>query len=139
MPAKKPVKKTVKKKTTRKTAKTAKPKTKEVKARDIGVDVKAPAEACDDVNCPFHGSLPVRGQMIKGKVVSSKMDKTVVVTHQHMRKVPKFERFEKRSGRYMAHNPPCIGAKAGDEVTIMECRPLSKGKSYVVIEGGAGK
>ena len=71
--------------------------------------------------------------MIEGKVVSEKMQKTVVVRREFMRLVTKFERYERRSGRYHAHNPPCIGARMGQIATIMECRPLSKTKSFVVV------
>jgi len=38
------------------------------------------------------------------------------------------------SSRITAHNPPCIGAKTGDKVKIAECRPISKTKSFVVVE-----
>jgi len=48
-------------------------------ALNIGLDVQAPKQACQDVNCPFHGTLPVRGQVITGKVVSDRMMGTVVV------------------------------------------------------------
>jgi len=102
--------------------------------RDIGIDVKEPDRECDDVNCPFHGKLPVRGQIIEGVVVSDKAEKTVVVQRTYMKKIRKYERYEKRRSKIHAHNPPCIAAKAGDVVKIMECRPLSKTKSFVVVE-----
>ncbi len=101
--------------------------------KDIGVDVPKPTELCSDINCPFHGSLSVRGQIIEGVVVSDRMQKTVVVKKDFRRYIPKYERYEWRTGRYMAHNPPCIDAKVGAKVKIMECRPLSKTKSFVVI------
>jgi small subunit ribosomal protein S17 len=50
------------------------------------------------------------------------------------KKATKYERFEKRQSKIHAHNPPCLEAKAGDRVKIAECRPLSKTKSYVVVE-----
>ncbi len=102
--------------------------------RDIGLDVEAPANACKDQNCPFHGRLRVRGTVLAGTVVSAKMQGTVVIEREHKRTLPKFERLEKRTSKYLAHSPPCIQAKVGDAVTIMECRPLSKRVSYVVIE-----
>lgn len=108
------------------------------KARDIGIDVPAPQGPCDDSDCPFHGTLPVRGQVIEGTVVSDRMNKAVIVKREYMRFMPKYERYEKRTSKYSAHNPPCISAKAGDEVTIAECRPLSKTVSFVVI-GRKGK
>ncbi len=102
--------------------------------RDIGLDVKAPDKECSDPKCPFHGSLPVRGQVFDCTVVSDKMDNTVVVMREFEKRATKFERFEKRQSKIHAHNPPCIEAKAGDRVRIAECRPLSKTKSYVVVE-----
>lgn len=72
--------------------------------------------------------------MIRGKVVSTKMDKTVVVEKEHLKNLPKFERYERRTRRYMVHSPPCFKLSPGNEVTIMECRPLSKTVSFVVVE-----
>ena len=51
-----------------------------------------------------------------------------------LRKLDKYERFEKRSTRIAAHIPDCINGKTGDSVKIMECRPLSKTKKFVVVE-----
>jgi small subunit ribosomal protein S17 len=101
---------------------------------DIGVEVKTPKKSCDDRNCPFHGYLKVRGQVIEGKVVSDKMHKSLVVQRDYYRYLKKYERYEKRRSRYLVHNPACIGAKVGDTVKIMECKPISKAKSFVVIE-----
>jgi small subunit ribosomal protein S17 len=102
--------------------------------RDIGLDVQPPEKECSDPNCPFHGKLSVRGSVIEGNVVRSKMQKTIVVERSFERKVPKYMRFEKRRSKIHAHNPPCINAAEGDRVRIAECRPLSKTKSFVVVE-----
>ena len=99
----------------------------------IGIEVEEPKERCDDPNCPFHGHLKVRGIIIRGKVVSTAMQKTVVVERERLHYVPKYERYEKRTSRYKAHLPPCIKVEKGDEVIIMECRPLSKTKHFVVV------
>lgn len=109
-------------------------KIKEKKARDIGVDVKPPTSACSDEYCPFHGTLPVRGAMIDGTVVSMRMQGTVIVQREYLRYISKFERYEKRTSRYFAHAPPCMNLQMGDNVRIMECRPLAKNVSFVVIE-----
>ena len=102
--------------------------------KDIGFDVVPPTLECNDPNCPFHGSLSVRGQTIDGVVATVKMNKTVVVERNYIRYVQIYERYEKRSSRYSAHAPACLGLKVGDRVTIAECRPISKTVSYVVIE-----
>lgn len=107
---------------------------KEKKARNIGINVTAPTESCDDVHCPFHGTLPIRGQIITGVVVSDKMQGSISVKKEFMHYVKKYERYEKRTSKYLAHCPPCIKVKAGDNVRIAECRPLSKTISFVTIE-----
>lgn len=106
-------------------------------ARDIGLDIPTPDAECDDINCPFHGELPVRGQVLVGTVVSDKMDKTVVIQRKHEILIKKYQRYEKRQSKIHAHNPPCINAKVGDVVTIAESRPLSKTTSYVVVKAEA--
>ncbi len=103
-------------------------------AKNIGLGVLPPEQACSDANCPFHGSLPVRGQVITGKVVSDRMMGTVVVERNYLHFVRKYNRYEKRSSRIHAHNPPCLQAKVGDDVKIAECRPLSKTTTFVVVE-----
>ncbi|MDY6931714.1 MAG: 30S ribosomal protein S17 [Halobacteriota archaeon] len=107
-------------------------------ARDIGLDVIAPEDECTDAKCPFHGSLPVRGIVLEGAVVSDLMQNTVVVQREFTKLIRKYERYEKRRSKIHAHNPPCISAKKGDVVKIAECRPLSKTKSYVVVEKNEG-
>jgi len=102
--------------------------------KDIGIEVREPGKECEDINCPFHGKLSIRGEILEGVVVSDKAQKTVVVQRSYVRKVRKYERFEKRESKIHAHNPPCINAKVGDVVKIAECRPLSKTKSFVVVE-----
>lgn len=107
------------------------------KARNIGIGVKAPENDCSDKKCPFHGTLPVRGGIIKGRVVSSRAQKTVVVERNYFHLLPKYQQYERRHSRISAYNPDCVAAKEGDFVTIAECRPLSKTKAFVVVEKGA--
>ena len=104
------------------------------KARNIGLNVKAPTDSCNDKNCPFHGTLPVRGQVIQGIVSSVKMQDTILIERVYTHYVPKYERYEKRTSKYSAHCPPCMKVKVGDKVRIAECRPLSKTISFVTIE-----
>lgn len=102
--------------------------------KKIGIDVPYPTESCEDKNCPFHGNLNTKRKMFVGKVVSSKMNKSVVVEWELRRFVRKYERYEKRRTKVSAHNPPCIDAKEGDIVKIVEVRPLSKTKNFVVVQ-----
>lgn len=101
---------------------------------NIGFQVAPPAKQCEDANCPFHGTLSVRGQLIDGVIVSDKAARTVVVQREYLKQIPKYERYEKRKSKLHAHNPDCIAAKIGDRVRLAECRPLSKTKSFVVIQ-----
>ncbi len=103
-------------------------------ARNIGLDVKPPTSSCSDPRCPFHGNLKVRGRVMEGVVVSDRMQKTVTVAIERLHYVPKYERYERRTSKIHAHNPPCINAKVGDRVKIAECRRLSKTKAFVVVE-----
>ncbi len=110
-----------------------------VKARDIGVDVQAPKKECQDPHCPFHGGFSVRGQLIEGQVVNTKMERSARVQREYTRYVPKYERFEKRTSSYNVHAPPCLDVEEGDKVKIMECRPISKTKKFVVVESRRGE
>lgn len=100
--------------------------------KNIGINI--PSESCTDKNCPFHGSLSVRGQLIKGVVVSKKMQRTLVVKRSYMHYIQKYERYGRRTSVYTAHCPPCLKLELGDTVKIAECRPLSKTVSFVAIE-----
>ncbi|MFP4590594.1 MAG: 30S ribosomal protein S17 [Halobacteriales archaeon] len=105
----------------------------------LGLDVPEPAETCTDERCPFHGELPVRGQVLEGRVASTAMDQTVVVEREYEVHVPKYDRYMKRRSRIPAHHPPCLDLTEGDRVQIASTRPLSKTKHHVVVaklEGG---
>ena len=100
----------------------------------IGLNVTEPEGACSDENCPFHGELSVRGQILEGEVASTDMDKTIVVEREYDVFVPKYDRYMKRRSRVPAHAPECFDIDVGDTVSIAETRPLSKTKSHVVVE-----
>ncbi len=102
--------------------------------KSIGVDAPFPKESCTDKNCPFHGTLKVHGRIIVGDVVSSKASKTATVSYSYQSFIPKYERYETKHTKVKAHNPSCINAKEGDKVRVMETRPLSKTKNFVVIQ-----
>ena len=69
---------------------------------------------------------------IKGKVISNKMQKTVVVSVEKRVRHPMYEKVMRRTRRFKARDE--MGAKMGDTVVIEECRPLSKEVSFKVIE-----
>ena len=106
---------------------------KKPETRKIGISVEEPNQKCKDSKCPFHGNLSVRGRHFTGTLVSTKMRKTAVVEFGRLHFLPKYERYEKRRTRLKVHNPECINAKDGDIVRIVECRPLSKTKNFVII------
>lgn len=100
----------------------------------VGIDVPEPKERCEDPNCPFHGTLPVRGQILEGIVTSNKAERTITVERSFYKFIRKYERYEKRKSKIKAHKPDCVQVDIGDAVKIAECRPLSKTKQFVVIE-----
>ena len=105
-----------------------------METRNIGIPVAKIKEKCDDNNCPFHGSLKCRGRIFTGTVISVKMQKTAIVEWERRYFLKKYERYERRKSKVKAHNPACINASEGDVVKIMECRPLSKTKNFVIVE-----
>jgi small subunit ribosomal protein S17 len=107
--------------------------------KNIGLGLPQPKEACTDEKCPWHGKLSVRGRVFEGIVKSAKAKNTLIIERDYHRFVKKYERFEKRKSRLVAHNPPCMKAKEGDHVIIAECRPLSKTKTFVVVHVSGGK
>ncbi|MCA0389203.1 MAG: 30S ribosomal protein S17 [Bacteroidetes bacterium] len=68
-----------------------------------------------------------------GKVVSNKMDKTVVVAIERRVAHPIYKKYYKSTTRLMAHDD-LNGCQIGDIVKIMETRPLSKNKRWRLVE-----
>ena len=73
------------------------------------------------------------GNILKGVVVSDKMDKTVVVTVSRFVKHPLYGKFYKVSKKYKAHDEGNV-YKTGDKVEIVETRPISKDKRFKVVQ-----
>ena len=74
-------------------------------------------------------------KILEGTVASVGMQHTIVIERQHVRKMVKYERYDKRTRRLSAHLPSCIGeVSIGDRVKVMECKPLSKTVAFCVIE-----
>ena len=68
-----------------------------------------------------------------GLVISNKMDKTIRVFVERKVKHPKYEKFVKKSSKFMAHDEK-NECNIGDVVRIMETRPLSKNKCWRLVE-----
>jgi len=67
-----------------------------------------------------------------GRVVSDKMDKTVSVAVERLIKHPVYGKYIRRTTKVLAHDAG-NECKAGDRVTISECKPVSKNKSWAVV------
>jgi len=74
-----------------------------------------------------------KSKIFKGVVVSDKMDKTAVVLVNRFVKHPKYGKFVKISKKYKAHNEE-NRHKTGERVVIAETRPLSKDKSFKIVD-----
>jgi len=70
---------------------------------------------------------------LTGRVVSDKMDKTITVSIERVVKHPVYGKYLKRSTKLLAHDEENIG-KQGDLVSVSECRPLSKRKTWKLVE-----
>ena len=101
---------------------------------DIGLDVKEPDGQCNDRHCAFHGRLKIRGREFIGTVIRTSTQKTAVVEWDRLFFISKYQRYEKRSSRLQVHNPLCMNIKVGEKVKIVETRPISKTKNFVIIE-----
>jgi len=69
---------------------------------------------------------------IVGRVVSDKMDKTVSVAIERLIKHPMYGKYIRRTSKVLAHDEG-NECKAGDRVSISECRPKSKNKAWQVV------
>ena len=75
-------------------------------------------------------------RVLRGTVVSDKGDKTVTVLVERRVMHPVYKKIIKRSKRYRAHDE-ANACKAGDIVSIRECRPISKTKTWEVVAEAA--
>ena len=69
---------------------------------------------------------------LTGRVVSSKMDKTITVAVERLVKHPTYSKYVRRTTKLLAHdeNNEC---NEGDTVDIAQCRPLSRRKSWILV------
>ncbi|ERF71313.1 40S ribosomal protein S11 [Endocarpon pusillum Z07020] len=106
--------------------------------KDIGLGFKTPKEAITgsyiDKKCPFTGMVSIRGRILTGKVVSTKMHRTLIIRREYLHFIPKYARYEKRHSNLAAHVSPAFRVEDGDTVTVGQCRPLSKTVRFNVIK-----
>ncbi|KAF8328119.1 putative RPS11B-ribosomal protein S11B [Cantharellus anzutake] len=121
-------------------AKTLGPKVTKLKRwyKNVGLGFKVPPEAINgtyiDKKCPFTGNVSIRGRILTGRVVSTKMQRTIVIRREYMHYIPKYKRYEKRHTNISVHCSPCFRVEVGDLVTVGQCRPLSKTVRFNVLE-----
>ena len=83
-------------------------------------------------NAPIEGGYERKGKRLVGKVVSNKMQKTVVVEVVRSVRHPVYGKYVRRRKKYKAHDET-QQYKAGDVVEIRESKPISREKRWTVI------
>merc|ERR1712178_396293 len=105
--------------------------------RNVGLGFTTPKEAKEgnyvDKKCPFTGNVSIRGRILKGLVISTKMKRTIIIRRDYLHYIKKYRRFEKRHKNIAVHCSPAFNVKEGDIVTIGQCRPLSKTVRFNVV------
>ena len=77
-------------------------------------------------------AAPKAARTLTGRVVSNKMDKTIAVSIERLVKHPTYGKYIRRTTKLLAHDEQ-NDARAGDTVTIAQCRPLSRRKSWRLV------
>lgn len=78
-------------------------------------------------------NVKINKRILQGKVVSNKADKTIIIKVERQVAHPIYKKYYKKTNKFMAHdeNNDC---NQGDTVRVRECRPLSKRKSWELVE-----
>ena len=77
---------------------------------------------------------PTNPRILSGVVISDKADKTITVKIERKVKHPLYGKVMKRATKVHAHDEN-NSAAIGDQVTVKECRPFSKSKTWILVEG----
>ena len=106
--------------------------------KKVGLGFSTPNEAIVgnyvDKKCPFTGNVSIRGRIIRGMVISTKMKNTIIVRRDFLHYIKKYQRYQKRHTNIPCHCSPAFKRiKEGDIVTIGQCRPLSKTVRFNVL------
>lgn len=81
-----------------------------------------------------NAKIKLRGRIFEGKLISKDTHKSAVIEWERQIYVPKYERYMKKKSKVHAHNPAAINAQLGDLVKVVETRPISKTKNFVIID-----
>ncbi|KAL1778322.1 40S ribosomal protein S11, partial [Sigmodon hispidus] len=93
--------------------------------KNVSLGFKTPKEAIEgtyiDKKCPFTGNVSIRGRILSGVVTKMKMQRTIVICHNYLHYILKYNRFEKRHKNMSGHLSPCFrDVQIGDIVTVGE-------------------
>jgi small subunit ribosomal protein S11e len=107
--------------------------------KKVGLGFNTPADAVQshyvDKKCPFTGHVSIRGRILKGMCMSTKMNRTIIIRRDYLHYIRKYNRYEKRHTNIPAHCSPAFKrVHEGDIITIGQCRPLSKTVRFNVLK-----
>jgi len=106
---------------------------RKVWVKDPGLGFPIPKRVCNDKNCPYHGTIRIRGILLEGVIIKKRMERTGVLLREYLHYDKKYRRYERRRSKISVHIPPCIDVQEGDEVVVGETRPISKTVAFVVV------
>lgn len=106
--------------------------------KEVGLGFKTPKSAIEgtyiDKKCPFVGDISIRGRILSGTVVKTKMHRSAIIRRDFLHYIPKYNRYEKRHKNLPVHVSPAFRVHVGDVVTVGQCRPLSKTIRFNVLK-----
>ncbi len=107
--------------------------------KNVGLGFTIPSDAVHlnyvDKKCPFTGNVSISGRILRAMVISTKMQRTIIVRRDYLHFIRKYNRYEKRHRNISAHCSPAFRRiKEGDIVTIGQCRPISKTVRFNVLK-----
>ncbi|MDH3419352.1 MAG: 30S ribosomal protein S17 [Gammaproteobacteria bacterium] len=91
------------------------------------------SETASDAATSTTEASAITARTVIGRVVSNKMDKGVSVAIERLVRHPVYRKYIRRTTKVLAHDED-NACKEGDTVAIVECRPISKRKSWRVVE-----
>merc|ERR1712224_918003 len=84
----------------------------------VGLGFRTPKTAIEgsyiDKKCPFTGLVSIRGRILTGTVVSTKMHRTAIIRREYLHFIPKYSRYEKRHKNLAVHVSPAFRIEEGD-------------------------